>query len=45
MIATVRAFVNAAHGNAAINSIQPGFYRMRTEIPAAIAVARLADPG
>lgn len=45
VIATVRAFVNAAHGNAAINSIQPGFYRMRTEIPAASAVARLADPG
>ncbi|OBG36647.1 aminodeoxychorismate lyase [Mycobacterium sp. E3198] len=44
VVATVRAFVNAAHGNAAINSIQPGFYRMRTEIPAANAVARLADP-
>ena len=35
VVATVRAFVNAAHGNTAINSIQPGFYRMRTEIPAA----------
>ena len=44
VVATVRAFVNAAHGNAAINSIQPGFYRLRTEIPAANAVARLADP-
>jgi UPF0755 protein len=44
VIKTVRAFVNAAHGNNAINSIQPGFYRMRTEIPAANAVARLADP-
>lgn len=44
VVATVRAFVNAAHGNAAINSIQPGYYRMRTEIPAANAVARLADP-
>ena len=44
VIKTVRAFVNAAHGNHAINSIQPGFYRMRTEIPAADAVARLADP-
>ncbi|OBF44120.1 aminodeoxychorismate lyase [Mycobacterium sp. 852002-50816_SCH5313054-b] len=44
VVATVRAFVNAAHGNAAINSIQPGFYRMRTEIPAANAVTRLADP-
>jgi UPF0755 protein len=44
VVATVRAFVNAAHGNSAITSIQPGFYRMRTEIPAANAVARLADP-
>lgn len=44
VVATVRAFVNAAHGNTAITAIQPGFYRMRTEIPAAKAVARLADP-
>ncbi|BBX74003.1 endolytic transglycosylase MltG [Mycobacterium shinjukuense] len=44
VVATVRAFVDAAHGNAAIALIQPGFYRMRTEIPAAAAVARLADP-
>jgi UPF0755 protein len=44
VVATVRAFVNAAHGNTAISSIQPGYYRMRTEIPAAAAVARLADP-
>jgi UPF0755 protein len=44
VVKTVRAFVNAAHGNSAINSIQPGFYRIRTEIPAAGAVARLADP-
>lgn len=44
VVKTVRAFVNAAHGNSKISSIQPGFYRMRTEIPAASAVARLADP-
>ena len=44
MVKTVRAFVNAAHGNSAINSIQPGFYRIRTEIPAANAVERLTDP-
>jgi len=44
VVKTVRAFVNAAHGNTAITSIQPGFYRMRTEIPAANAVARLSDP-
>jgi UPF0755 protein len=45
VVKTIRAFVNAAHGNSAINSIQPGFYRVRTEIPAASAVARLTDPG
>ncbi|KLO37008.1 endolytic transglycosylase MltG [Mycobacterium nebraskense] len=44
VVKTIRAFVNAAHGNSKISSIQPGFYRMRTEIPAADAVARLADP-
>ncbi len=44
VVRTVRAFVNAAHGNSKIDSIQPGFYRMRTEIPASDAVARLADP-
>jgi UPF0755 protein len=44
VVRTVRAFVDAAHGNAKISSIQPGFYRMRTEIPAAAAVQRLADP-
>lgn len=44
VVATVRAFVDAAHGNAVIAAIQPGFYMVRTEIPAADAVARLADP-
>jgi len=44
VVKTVRAFVNAAHGNAAINAIQPGYYQVRTEIPAADAVARLTDP-
>jgi len=44
VVRTVRAFVDAAHGNAAISAIQPGFYRMRTQIPAAAAVARLTDP-
>ena len=45
VVASVRAFVNASHGNSAISSIQPGFYRMRTEIPAASAVGWLTDPG
>ncbi|MDI3315123.1 MAG: endolytic transglycosylase MltG [Mycobacterium sp.] len=44
IVRTVRAFVEAAHGNAKISSIQPGYYRMRTEIPAAAAVQRLVDP-
>ncbi len=44
VIATVKAFVDAAEGNTAISSIQPGYYKVRTEIPASNAVARLADP-
>lgn len=44
VVATSGAFVDAAQGNAAISSIQPGFYKVRTEIPAANAVERLADP-
>lgn len=44
VVATVTAFVEAAEGNSAIASIQPGFYKMRTEIPASNAVERLANP-
>ena len=44
VVATASAFVDAAEGNAAITAIQPGFYKLRTEIPAANAVERLADP-
>jgi UPF0755 protein len=44
VVRTVHAFVNAAHGNAAITSIQPGYYRVRTEIPGTAAVAWLTDP-
>jgi UPF0755 protein len=44
VVATVAAFVDAAKGNTAISSIQPGFYKVRTEIPASNAVSRLADP-
>jgi UPF0755 protein len=44
VVATVKAFVDAAAGNAAISAIQPGFYKVRTQIPASNAVARLADP-
>jgi UPF0755 protein len=44
VVANAQGFVDAAAGNAAIAAIQPGFYRVRTEIPAAKAVSRLADP-
>ncbi|CAN3128752.1 endolytic transglycosylase MltG [Mycobacterium sp. smrl_JER01] len=44
VVANVKVFVDAADGNAAISAIQPGFYKVRTEIPAADAVQRLADP-
>lgn len=44
VVATVKAFVDAAQGNEAISAIQPGFYKLRTEIPADQAVARLVDP-
>jgi UPF0755 protein len=43
VVATVRAFIEAAHGNSSMSSIQPGFYKVRTEIPAADAVRRLTD--
>ncbi len=44
VIATVPGFVAAAQGNSAMQAIQPGFYKVRTEIPAAKAVERLVDP-
>jgi UPF0755 protein len=44
VVAKSSAFVSAASGNSAISSIQPGFYKVRTEIPAADAVKRLTDP-
>jgi UPF0755 protein len=44
VVATSEAFVSAAAGNASITAIQPGFYKVRTEIPASTAVDRLADP-
>jgi UPF0755 protein len=44
VVRTVKAFLEAAEGNQAISAIQPGYYRLRTEIPAASAVERLTDP-
>jgi len=43
VVATVKAFLAAAEGNAAMQAIQPGFYKVRTEISGADAVARLTD--
>jgi UPF0755 protein len=44
VVATVKAFVDAAAGNSAMSEIQPGFYKVRSQIPAADAVERLVDP-
>jgi UPF0755 protein len=44
VVATVKAFVDAASGNSGMSAIQPGFYKVRTEIPASSAVDRLTDP-
>ncbi len=45
VVKTVKAFLGAAENNQAMTSIQPGYYRLRTELPAAAAVQRLVDPG
>lgn len=44
VVATVQGFVDAAGSNQAMQAIQPGFYKVRTEIPASSAVQRLVDP-
>jgi UPF0755 protein len=44
VIADVGPFISAAAANPAMDAIQPGFYRVRTEIPAATAVSLLVDP-
>jgi UPF0755 protein len=44
VIKTVKVFLEAAQDNQKISAIQPGYYRLRTEIPAASAVNRLVDP-
>jgi UPF0755 protein len=44
VVRTVKAFLAAAEGNDKISSIQPGYYRMRTELPASSAVKRITDP-
>ena len=44
VVKTVKSFVEAASKNSTISSIQPGFYKVRTEISGAAAVDRLTDP-
>ena len=44
VIADVGMFISAASANPKLAAIQPGFYKVRTEIPAATAVAKLVDP-
>jgi UPF0755 protein len=43
VVANVKTFVQAAEGNKAMTEIQPGFYKVRTEISAADAVTRLTE--
>lgn len=44
VIADVGMFISAASANPKLAAIQPGYYKVRTEIPAATAVAMLVDP-
>ncbi|AQA05714.1 aminodeoxychorismate lyase [Mycobacterium sp. MS1601] len=44
VVSTLEGFVTAAGNNSAMAAIQPGFYKVRTEIPAVSAVDRLVDP-
>lgn len=44
VIASTGPFISAARGNSKLAAIQPGYYRLRTEIPAAAAVQQLTDP-
>ncbi len=44
VVANAKTFVTAAAENPAIAAIHPGFYLVRTESPAALAVDALADP-
>ncbi|HZQ30592.1 MAG TPA: endolytic transglycosylase MltG [Mycobacterium sp.] len=44
VVASVQKFVDSAQDNTAMSSIQPGYYKMRTEISASDAVRRLTDP-
>ncbi len=44
VIADVGMFISAASANPQLAAIQPGYYKLRTEIPAATAVQKLVEP-
>jgi UPF0755 protein len=44
VVASVEAFVDASAEDDRVRSVQPGYYRLRAEMSAASAVARLVDP-
>ena len=44
VVASATTFTKAATGNAAITAVQPGYYKLRTRLPAADAVTRLVSP-
>lgn len=44
VVGSVSAFTRAASKDIRVASVQPGYYRLRTELPAAAAVTRLVDP-
>ncbi|WP_278312998.1 endolytic transglycosylase MltG [Lolliginicoccus levis] len=44
VIKSVAAFMGAAHGSDELNAIQPGYYKVRAQIPASAAVDMLTDP-
>lgn len=44
VVGSAEAFLQAAQSNSVLASVQPGFYKLRSAMTAADAVARLADP-
>ncbi|MBN4926443.1 endolytic transglycosylase MltG [Hoyosella rhizosphaerae] len=44
VIKSTAAFMGAAHGRDELASIQPGYYKVRTQIPASVAVDMLTNP-
>ncbi|MBB3039936.1 endolytic transglycosylase MltG [Hoyosella altamirensis] len=44
VIKSTAAFMTAAHGRDDLGAIQPGYYKVRTQIPAAMAVDMLTSP-